>query len=310
MTKRNYGSGAIILVTGASGFLGMKLVKRLADDGNEVIAVTRKIPNSSSALSDKVKWIELDLSNAIHKLGSLPKLDAVVHLAGNKGGLGNDSMALFRDNEVSLINLLHEIAHKTELVVFASTQMVYGNIKSLTVSEEFSLRPQDSDYGCSKVNSENWLRNFQRAKGGCYISLRFCGFVDGGGFVDYVINQTLVNGPIQLLNRGRSIRDYLLSGDGIEALVSAIRFSGAEGFLPINIGSACTLSALDIANLVVDVTNSKSRIELIDRPAPKEDFLFDIKLANKVLNFHPTTLENSIRVYTESRITKSKESRN
>jgi nucleoside-diphosphate-sugar epimerase len=188
--------------------------------------------------------------------------------------------------------------------------MVYGNIRSLSVSEDFSLRPQDSDYGCSKVNSENWLRYFQRANGGRYISLRFCGFIDGGGFVDYVINQALVNGPVRLLNKGRSIRDYLQSGDGIEAVVSAIRHPGPEGFFPINIGSDSTFSALDIANLVVEVTSSQSRIELIDRPAPKEDFLYSIELANKVLNFHPRALETSIRVYTESRLTKCKESRN
>jgi nucleoside-diphosphate-sugar epimerase len=310
MAKGRYGRGAIILVTGASGFLGMKLVKRLVDDGNKVIAVTRKIPTSASALSHTVKWVELDLSNSEIKLGSLPKLDAVVHLAGNKSELQNNSLALFRDNEASLVNLLHEVASKTELVVFASTQMVYGNIKSLAVSEDFSLRPQDSDYGCSKINSENWLRNFQRAKGGFYISLRFCGFIDGGGFVDYVINQTLINGPIQLLNEGKSIRDYLYSCDGIEALVSAIRYSGPEGFLPINIGSGCTFSALDIARLVVDITSSQSKIELISRPAPKEDFLFSIKLANEALNFHPTALENSIRDYTKSRLTKSKEFQN
>ena len=308
-TEARYGNGAVILVTGASGFLGLKLVKRLAKDGNEVIALVREVPSFVSALSHKIKWMQIDLSEPNLELNSLPNLDAIVHLAGNKGRIGGSVSKPLIDNEIILINLLQKIASKSKLVVFASSQMVYGNVNSLSVTEDFDLRPQDSDYGCSKINAENWLKYFQEKNGGRYLALRFCGFIDGGGFVDYVINQSLNSGVIELFSGGRTIRDYLHSNDGVEAIVLALQHSEPSGFFPINIGSGCALSAIEIAQLIQGTLGSKTQIELLNAAAPKQNFVFKINSARAILNFQPLNLDFAIRDYASSKLTSSRESK-
>jgi nucleoside-diphosphate-sugar epimerase len=290
-----------ILVTGALGFLGSRLVERLAKDGQDVIAIVRKAPSNSSCLKSNIQWIERDIIQDDLNLSWLPRIDAVVHMAGTKDCSKDSVTPFFVGNEQCSVNLLEEVSKKTDLFILASSQMVYGNTKHLAVTEDFALRPQDSTYGCSKINSENWMRLFQSRNGGRYLALRFCGFIDGGGFVDYLIDQALYKKNIQLYGQGKVRRDYLSSVDGVEALVKAINFSGAEGFMPINVGSGQLFSSLQLAELVCDELNSEIRIDFNDAPPPKDDFVFCINRARELLNFKPSNLSDAVRQYSKYR---------
>lgn len=294
-----------ILVTGASGFLGSRLVERLAKSGRDIIAVARSRPAGMQHLKSNVQWIECDISQNSFNLSYLSKIDAVVHLAGTKES-NNGVKPFFSGNEQSTLNLLEAVSEKTDLFIYASSQMVYGNTKHIAVTEEFLLRPYDSAYGCSKVNSENWMRLFQKKNGGRYLALRFCGFIDGGGFVDYLIDRALLKQNIQLSGRGETHRDYLLSADGVEALMAAINFSGAEGFIPLNIGSGQLFSTLQLAELVCDELDSSSQIDLMENPPPKEDFVFCIDRALELLKFRPSKLNIAVREYASYRSELSK----
>jgi len=296
-----------ILITGALGFLGSRLAERLTKEGQDIIALVRRVPSQIRYSKSNIHWIEHDLSQGRFELSSLKKVDAVVHLAGIKACAEDGVDAFFVGNEQSTVNLLQSVSGKTDLFIFASSQMVYGNTKHIAVTEDFPLRPHDSAYGCSKVNSENWMRLFQERNGGRYLALRFCGFIDGGGFVDYLIDQVLLKRIIQLNGNGSVYRDYLSSTDGIEALVAAINYSGPTGFIPINIGSGQQLSTLQLAELVCDELKSKSQIELKDEPPPKENFVFCIDRAVRLLNFRPSKLSDAVQRYATYRNSLSKD---
>ena len=292
-----------ILVTGASGFLGSKVVEKLAESGENVISISRRYPSLAlSKASRNIQWIQHDLSVKCLDPKSLPDFKAVIHLAGKKEIVDKKLDSFLLNNELSTLKLLQSISHKTELFIFASSQMVYGNIVNLSVNEDLPLRPEDSAYACSKVNSENWLKYFQKLNAGRYLSLRFCGFIDGGGFIDYVINQAFLDKTIMLYSNGNVRRDYLSSTNAIDLVMAATNFKGKPGFYPINVGSGQGLTSLEIARFVCNELDSKSKIKLINLEAPKNNFIFCIDRAKKLLDFKPDNLKNSINHYIRKRI--------
>jgi dihydroflavonol-4-reductase len=287
----------MILVSGAAGFLGTLLVRRLVQGGEDVVAVARGPAPSEFRSHPRVMWVTRDIAQDGLDLVSLPDVDAVFHLAGATLGAGEDELLFFRANEATTVRMLQAFAGRTGRFIFASSQVVYGNPKHLNVTEDFILQPGCSAYACSKVNSENWIRWFQGHYGGTYFILRFSGFIDGGGIVDYLIQQALSGEAIKLYSQGVIRRDYLSSSEAVDVMIAALDSPITEGVLPINIGSGQAISAIDLARLVCEEVGSTSRIELLDNPSPLEDFAFCIDRAREVFKFNPLRLSDAVRQY-------------
>jgi nucleoside-diphosphate-sugar epimerase len=290
-----------ILVSGASGFLGSRLVERLAANGQDVVAISRRPAHGLLGSNPRVRWVLLDIEKEGLPLNGLPDIEAVVHLAGATLGAGKDENKFLRSNEQTTVRLLQALAEHTDRFVFASSQVVYGDACHLRVDEDFPLQPIGSAYACSKINSENWLRWFQTRYGGQYLALRFCGFIDGGGLVDYLIDQALTGAPINLHSKGMVRRDYLSSANGIDALLAALNFRGQPGFMPVNIGSGQSVSAHEMARHVCTKLRSSSQIVLNTSSAPQGDFVFCIERAQQLLNFQPSNLIEAVQCYAEHR---------
>lgn len=290
-----------VLVSGATGFLGSRLVERLVANGEDVIALSRGNPPTTHSLHPRIQWITLDLTNDTRVLKNLPEIHAVVHLAGATLGAGQDENRFLRENEQTTVLLMRELASQTQHFIYASSQVVYGDARHLEVTEDFPLSPIGSAYACSKVNSENWLRWFQSRYGGQYTILRFCGFLEGGGIVDYMIERALSGQPIDLYSVGKVRRDYLPVSSAVDALVAALNFSTSPGFLPINIGSGQAISAEELARSICSAVNSTSQINLLSEPAPQGDFVFAVDRARQLLNFTPGKLTDDVRRYAKMR---------
>lgn len=286
-----------ILVAGASGFLGSRLVERLAADGHDVVAVSRRPAHGLLGSNPRVRWVLRDVEKEGLSLVGLPDIEAVVHLAGATLGASKDENVFLRDNERTTVRLLQAVAEHTDRFIFASSQVVYGDACHLGVDEDFPLQPVGSAYACSKINSENWLRWFQARYGGQYLALRFCGFIDGGGLVDYLIDQALTGAPIDLYSNGMVQRDYLSSANGIDAMLAALNFRGPPGFMPVNIGSGQAVSAHEMAKLVCTKLRSSSRIVLNTKSAPQGDFVFCIERAKQLFDFQPGDLIDEVLCY-------------
>ena len=295
-----------VLVTGATGFIGRNLVERLVADGQDVVALARNRNSMQGLINPLIKWIFQDFTEDAVPLEALVGVTSVVHLAGETLGAGEDEMTFLGANEQTTIKIAKSLTSTVDRFIYASTQGVYGDAKSLAVTEDFPLSPTGSAYACSKLNSENWLRWFQKRNGGCYISLRFCGFIEGGGIIDYILDQALSDKSIDLYANGTVVRDYLPISAGIDAIIAALNYSGDQGYLPINIGSGQAISALEIANIICAELKTASQIHLLDKPSPQGDFVFCIDRAKSLLAFTPGNLEDSIRNYSSSQRQRNK----
>ncbi len=295
------------LVSGASGFLGSRLVDRLAADDRDVIAVSRHPAPEVFRSHPRIRWLVKDLALDKLDLGELSNIEAVVHLAGATLGAGKDESLFLQANEQTTIRLCQVLADHTDHFVFASSQVVYGDARHLCVTEDFPLRSDSSAYACSKLNSENWLRWFQKRRGGTCLALRFCGFIDGGGIVDYLIDRALAGQPIELYSQGAVCRDYLPVDEGVDVLISALNHRGAGGFTPVNIGSGQAVSAHELARLICAELESASRIELRDTPSPQGDFVFCIERARELFGFRPSGLSEAVRLYARKRLEQARQ---
>ena len=132
------------------------------------------------------------------------------------------------------------------------------------------------------------------------ISLRFSGFIDGGGLVDYVIKQALLNKEICLYGNGQINRDYLPSSKAIESIMQALNTTFKKEFSAINIGSGQKISSLEITQHVIKELNSKSKITLLENNLSLGNFVFNIKKAKDLLNFEPCNISNSIKDYVKT----------
>ena len=287
----------IVLVTGASGFLGSRLVYRLLADGHVVTGVGRQALPTMFAGVNGLSWIQRDLSYEMLSSGELAGVDTVFNLAGATLGAGQDEHLFCLTNEATTIGLLKGCAGRVKRVIHASSQVVYGNVDQFSISEDFTVNGFDSAYACSKVNAENWLRWFQYKNGGMYVALRFCGFIEGGGAIDYMIDQAIHDKPIELFSNGQICRDYLPVEKAIESLVAASAFVGNDGFHAFNIGSGQAITTLELANMVCTEIGSASEIVPLDKPAARANFVFDITKARSEIGFEPGSLAEAVKVY-------------
>mgnify|MGYP006085173557 CR=1 FL=1 len=288
-----------ILVTGASGFLGKKLIIELSKSKKKIIAIHRSDVDKALLKLANVKWLNIDLANPGNKLDALPKIDTVVHLAGATLGAGKEDGIFFNSNELTTFNMLDKLSRKCTNFIYASSQVVYGDVGSLSVSETLEIDVTESAYACSKVNSENWLKWFQNKSQGSYMSLRFCGFIDGGGLIDYIVDSALLGRDIELFSNGSIVRDYISSQDGINAILKSIDCieNFKNKYVAINIGSGQTVTALKLAQLIINSVESKSQITSLNQDGPQGNFILDISEANKLLGFKPSVMEDEITKY-------------
>lgn len=287
------------MVTGAAGFIGIRLVQRLDTLGYCVIAIDRNTRPKYINLSENVTWVVQDIARDGLQLSDINDVDTVIHLAGATIGAGEDEWHFLMVNEATTVRLLQACANQVNKLIFASSQVVYGDVNHTAVTENFELQSTGSAYACSKLNSESWLRWFQKKYGGTYLSLRFSGFIEGGGIIDYIIDRALRNEPIELFSQGIIRRDYLSVEQGVEVLLASLNYTGRTNYTPVNIGSGYIISTCELAKLICDEASSSSKIILSNKPAPQGDFVFDIRRAKELFKFCPDDLPSTVKAYVQ-----------
>ena len=280
----------VIFISGASGFIGSHLIERLVNNGHEIIALTRGVPKLMYAPSARVRWIYKDILTNEIDFDILPNIDVVIHLAGATLGVTNREDLYLYANELTTVRLMMSLVGRTKRFIYASSQAVYGDAQCLDVDENFATRPDNSAYGCSKLNTENWLKWFYARFGGQILIMRFCGFIEGGGLVDYIIDRALLGEEIELYSNGNICRDYLPIENALDALISSIDIPYDSQFMPINIGSGQAISARQLAEIICSTLGSQSRIRFSSKKSPQGDFVFCIDRAKRLLNFQPSNL--------------------
>ncbi len=176
-----------ILVTGGTGYIGSHTTVELIEDGFDVMIIDN-LYNSEAVVADRIgritgvrpalKVFDLcnpDMVDDFFKNNS--DIAAVIHFAAYKavGESVNKPLEYYRNNLVSLINLLHAMKkHHIPALVFSSSCTVYGQPEKLPVSEEAPLQPAASPYGNTKKIGEEIIRDATLSPAGISaISLRY-----------------------------------------------------------------------------------------------------------------------------------------
>ena len=198
--------GERVLITGANGFIGSTLLRRLADTKWEVIPLNRK----SSILKNEVVLDFCD-EDFFVKIDSLPKVDAVIHLGARIGWGGSSRTDLFVPNVLATAELARWSNKIGAYLIFASAAIICGLDDPYIKSDS---KPKiDSDYGYSKWLAEELIR----MSGVEYAILRIGGAFGRNGPKHLSLNRSIDNAlngirPIQY-GAGNQKRNYIYVED-------------------------------------------------------------------------------------------------
>ena len=211
--------------------------------------------------------------------------EIVFHLAAQSNVMGAvaDAGYSFSTNVVGTYNVLQSAAVAgVKRVVFPSSREVYGDPRTLPVPETAPLRAKNA-YGASKIAGEVYCR-LAAQQGLEAVVLRLAN-VYGRGDRDRVIPlfaaAAAASLPITVFG-SQKILDFVWIEVVVDALIKSAFGSYIRG--PVNIGSGKGTRILDLANRVVDLSGSVSRIEVVEeREQEVGRFVADITRAKRLL---------------------------
>ncbi len=288
-----------ILVTGGAGFIGSHLCKRLVREGHEVICLDNLVSGSkkniASLLSDsRFTFIEGDVTEPIDL-----KTDRIYNLAcpASPVHYQADPVKTFKTSVIGAINML-ELARKYGArILQTSTSEVYGNPLEHPQKETYlgNVNPAGirSCYDEGKRGAETLFFDYHRQYGVDIRVVRIFNTYgpwmakDDGRVVSNFIVQALNGEDLTVYGDGSQTRSLCYVDDTVEALVRMMEQTDCIG--PVNIGNPDERTVGELAEAVIRMTGSSSRIAYRDLPKDDpEKRRPDITLAKKYLGWKPT----------------------
>lgn len=250
-------------MTGATGFIGTHLLRRLQARGDIVIVIGRRRPETLRAIDT---FVESDLAS----LERLPlpcpaAVDRVFHLAAMTPKTRDQQAddALIRENVETTWRLLSALPEVRTRLVFASTLDVYKVPPDGAPIDEHSAIEPASVYGAAKVCAEHLVR-IEAGRLGIPWTVARIGHVYGPGERAYqkLIPQTiarLIRGetPV-IMGTGEALRDFLFVADAVEALIRAAEAPPAVA-ATINIVSGTSVTIRQTVETLIQVSGRGTR---------------------------------------------------
>jgi UDP-glucose 4-epimerase len=166
-----------VLVSGGAGYIGSHMVLALTDAGIDTVVVDNLSTGFTWAVAPAAKLVRGNIGDEglMMQVMAEHKVDAVVHFAGSivVPDSVTDPLGYYLNNTVNSRNLMHSaVKSGVKNFIFSSTAAVYGNPKTLPVTETEMPAPI-SPYGTSKWMTEQMLHDSHLAYGLNYIALRY-----------------------------------------------------------------------------------------------------------------------------------------
>ncbi len=263
------------LVTGAAGFIGAAIAKRLSDEGNEVVTIDNLSTGYKSNIPDGVRFIEGDCSDpkAIAQLNET-RFDAIYHLAGQSGGVTCwDKPIVDLNSNVASTLLLLDYARKYDCgaFVYASSMATYGDVDSLPVSEEERLTPK-TFYSTGKIASEHYMKIFSDEYGIKTTALRLNNIYGPGqnmenllqGMASIYLAYAIKDHHIPVMGSKDRFRDFVYIDDTVDAFVMASEGHEKEKFNVYNVATNKKTTVEELIGIIKDNLSFDFSVEYLE----------------------------------------------
>ncbi len=286
-----------VLITGAAGFLGAALGKRLVEAGDEVLGIDDLSTGKEEAVHPQIQFTRGDIMDRHELWTLLQDVDCVYHLAARVAV--QESILYPREynqtnvgGTVSLMEAMRDVGVKR--VVFTSSGAVYGQQQEQPLQEDLRPAP-DSPYAVSKISAEYYVKTIGQLWGIDTVTLRIFNAYGPGQHIPNAhppvvanfLKQAVQDGTLVIHNSGGQTRDYVFLDDVIRALISAGTADSVDGEI-INIGSGQEISVSELAGQVLELTGRSA--EIIHNPKANggvKRMCADLSKAKQLLGYQP-----------------------
>ena len=317
-----------VLVTGAAGFIGFHLCKRLLKEGNNVLGIDNinsyydvELKNSRINLLQKdnldggFNFIKGSLEDEIFldQIFCKYKPNLVVNLAAQAGvrfSIKNPS-AYIQSNIVGFGNILECCKKlKVEHLIYASSSSVYGGNTKFPFSENDSVDHPVSLYAATKRSNELMAHTYSHLYNLPTTGLRFFTVYGPWGRPDmalFIFTKSIIEGtPIEVFNNGNMVRDFTFIDDIVEAIsllitkkpVKEDSFNSSKplpskSWAPyriFNIGNSNPVSLITYIEAIEKSLNLKANKNFVDiQPGDVSKTFSDTSLLENWIKFKPST---------------------
>jgi UDP-glucuronate decarboxylase len=298
--RRVYGSRKRILVTGGAGFLGSHLIDRLVDLGHEVLCVDNLFTGTKRNIDHlhghpRFEFMRHDVCFPLYV-----EVDEIYNLACPASPIHyqHDPVQTTKTSVIGAINMLG-LAKRLRCKIFqASTSEVYGDPSEHPQPETYwgNVNPIGirSCYDEGKRCAETLFFDYQRQHG---LEIKVARIFntygprmrpsDGRAVSNFII-QALAGEPITIYGEGKQTRSFCYVSDLIEAWLQLMD-TPTDVTGPVNLGNPKEFTMLDLAQAVLELTGSSSRLQFL--PLPQDDPTQrqpDITIAQRELGWTPS----------------------
>jgi len=314
-----------ILVTGAAGFIGFHVARRLLNDGREVVGLDnmnayydpglKEARRAELAKSKRMRFVKLDLADrdGMASLFKQNRFPSVVHLAAQAGVRHSlvDPFAYVDANLTGFTTILEGCRHHgCQHLLYASSSSVYGSNTKMPFSVHDNVDHPLNLYGASKKANELMSHAYAHLFGIAATGLRFFTVYGPWGRPDmamWIFAKAIIAGEsIRLFNNGMMRRDFTYVDDVIESVVRLIdrppspsaEFSRASPdpgasnapWRVYNIGNNKPVELLEVVRLLEEAIGKKAKRELLPmQPGDVPATFADVDDLMRDVGFRPVT---------------------
>jgi UDP-glucose 4-epimerase len=294
------------LVTGGAGFIGSNVVATLLEMGHQPVVLDDLSSGYRENLVPGVTFVDGDVRDLNAVARAMVGCGVVFHLAASVGNVRSIEHPQ-EDSAINVLGMLNVLetarACRIDRVVFSSSAGIFGELKTLPISEDHPQDP-DSPYGTSKLAAEKMCLVYNKLYKMHNVALRYFNvygphqrFDAYGNVIPIFADRILKNEPMTIFGDGEQTRDFVNVHDVAAANVKAGLSNGVAGVF--NIGSGTRITINDLARVMMEIAAQKGAIRYAPpRMGDVRDSLANIEAARSAFGFDPrTTMAEGLAEY-------------